>query len=128
MNSRDRVLAAYRHEEPDRVPICIGGTAQKFANDIYHQIKKALNIDEVLEKEKVKDELSNVINYHPAVLDSLGSDFRHIQINRLPPKEIYPDKSWDHELGFRLKENEKRGIDLQRALIGDLNDVKTETL
>lgn len=110
MNSRERVIAAYNHKEPDKVPVCIGGTAQKFAKDIYYQIKTSLNIDEVLEEEKELDELGNIINYHPEVLDKLGSDFRHIHINRLPAVEKIPDGSWKHELGFLLKENEKSRI------------------
>ena len=81
MTSRDRVLTAYDHKEPDRVPVCIGGTAQKFAKDIYYRIKSALDIGEVLESERELDELGNIINYHPGVLDRLGSDFRHVQLS-----------------------------------------------
>ena len=46
MNSRDRVLAAIHHREPDRVPIDLGGTRQSgMAASTYHQVKQRLGID-----------------------------------------------------------------------------------
>lgn len=103
MTSRERVLAAYNHREPDRVPICIGGTAQKFSKPAYHMVKRELGIQERMPTEDVLDELGNVMNYHPEVLSRFGSDFRHLQVRRLPPVRILEDGSLEHELGFALK-------------------------
>jgi uroporphyrinogen decarboxylase len=45
MNSRERVLCALRHEEPDRVPVDLGGTRQSgIAASTYHQLKQHLGI------------------------------------------------------------------------------------
>jgi len=46
MNSRERVLQAINHQEPDRVPIDLGGTRQSgIAASTYHQLKQHLGID-----------------------------------------------------------------------------------
>jgi len=45
MNSRERVLAAINHHEPDRVPIDLGGTRQSgMAASTYHKLKQHLGI------------------------------------------------------------------------------------
>ncbi len=47
MNSRERILAAIRHEEPDRVPIDIGGTGVTGVNLIaYGKLKRHLGLTE----------------------------------------------------------------------------------
>jgi uroporphyrinogen decarboxylase len=110
MTSRERVMAAYNHREPDRVPVCLGGTAQKFSKAAYHKVKAALGIRESMAGEDELDELGNVVNYHPAVLEKLGSDFRHLQVRRLPPVRTLDDGSRLHELGFALKTSESGDI------------------
>jgi uroporphyrinogen decarboxylase len=45
MNSRERVLLAINHQQPDRVPIDLGGTRQSgIAASTYHQLKQRLGI------------------------------------------------------------------------------------
>jgi uroporphyrinogen decarboxylase len=110
MESRERVLSAYNHREPDRVPICIGGTAQKFANTIYRNIKGVLGITDELEEENTLDELGSIINYHPEILDYFNSDFRHVHITRLAPEKTEEDGTWQHELGFHLRPNKYSGL------------------
>jgi uroporphyrinogen decarboxylase len=110
MTSRERVTAAYSLQEPDRVPVCIGGTAQKFSNRIYFEVKEVLGIEDKLDREREVDELGSVIYYHPKVLDHFNCDFRHVQINRLPAKKKFDDGSWEHELGFVLKPNCDNGL------------------
>ncbi len=45
MNSRERVLLAINHQEPDRVPIDLGGTRQSgIAAATYHQLKQLLGV------------------------------------------------------------------------------------
>jgi uroporphyrinogen decarboxylase len=103
MTHRERVVNTYNHKEPDRVPVCVGGTAQKYSRYAYYNLKKKLKIESETENEKVLDELGNVIYYHPDVMEYVGSDFRHIHIRRSPPKKTFDDGSWEHELGFKLK-------------------------
>ena len=46
MNSRERVLAALRHEEPDRVPIDFGGMASTGIHAVaYNRLKRHLDLD-----------------------------------------------------------------------------------
>jgi uroporphyrinogen decarboxylase len=110
MNSRERVRTAYSHQEPDRVPICIGGTAQKFANNIYRKVKKEIGITAEFDAESMVDELGSIIHYHPGVLDFFNCDFRHVHIKRMDPVKIFDDGTWTHELGFNLKPNKHNGL------------------
>lgn len=110
MTSRERVRRAYNHEEPDRVPVCVGGTAQKFCSSVYLAVKKHLGIDDDYTLDQSLDELGNVIHYHPGVLEFCGSDLRHIQINRLPPEGPDEDGIMRHELGYGLKTDPATGI------------------
>jgi uroporphyrinogen decarboxylase len=103
MTSRERVLAAYNHREPDRVPICIGGVAQKLSKKAYYAVKKHIGIHEGYEKESVVDELDNVVYYHPKLLEHFRVDFRELHIRRLPPAKRFEDGSWEHELGMRMQ-------------------------
>jgi len=46
MNSRERVLRAINHQEPDRVPIDLGGTRQSgIAAATYHRLKELLKLN-----------------------------------------------------------------------------------
>lgn len=46
MNSRERVLRAVNHQEPDRTPIDLGGTRQSgIAASAYHRLKQHLGLD-----------------------------------------------------------------------------------
>ena len=46
MNSRERVLCAINHQEPDRVPVDLGGTRQSgIAASAYHKLKQKLGLD-----------------------------------------------------------------------------------
>ena len=110
MTSRQRVMLAYNHQEPDRVPVCVGGTAQKFCRSVYMAIKEHLGIDDDYTMDQSLDELGNVIHYHPKVLEFCGSDFRHIQINRISPEGPDSDGVMLHELGFGLKADPDTGV------------------
>jgi uroporphyrinogen decarboxylase len=110
MTSRQRVMRAYNHHQPDRVPVCLGGTAQKFCSSVYLAVKEHLGINDDFIQDKTLDELGNVIHYHHRVLEFFGSDFRHIQINRLPPQETDENGCMRHELGFDLKTDATSGI------------------
>ena len=110
MTSRQRVLRAYNHQEPDRVPVCLGGTAQKFCSSVYLAVKEHLGIDDDYTLDQSLDELGNVIHYHPKVLEFFGSDFRHIQINRIPPEDPDENGVMLHELGYGLKADSDTGI------------------
>ncbi len=103
MTPRERVLRTYGHQEPDRVPICIGGVAQKLSKKAYQAVKQHLGIHDSYERESIVDELDNVVYYHPKFLERFRVDFREVHIRRFPPEKRFEDGSWEHELGIRLK-------------------------
>ena len=45
MNSRERVLASIRHQEPDRVPLDLGSLASTIEAVPYNRLKKYLGLE-----------------------------------------------------------------------------------
>ena len=74
MNHRDRVLAALRHQEPDRVPIDFGGTVDSTIQ---------LNDGDVLLLSRVADGLDNLTLHGLFCMVELGG--RRIAVNHYPP-------------------------------------------
>ncbi len=76
MNPRERVLTAISHREPDRIPIAIGGSAQKFPEEVIREMINQYGIPE--------DSLRPVFaqfrfEYISEPLwEALGADFRHV--------------------------------------------------
>ncbi|NQT41143.1 MAG: methyltransferase, partial [Planctomycetes bacterium] len=72
MNSRQRVLLAINHQEPDRVPIDFGGTRQSgIAASTYHGLKAKLGIDTPI---RVYDIYQMLAEVERPVLDRFGAD------------------------------------------------------
>jgi len=73
MNSRERVLAAINHQEPDRVPIDFGGHRSSGISAIaYAKLKKALGITSG--DIYVYDMIQQLAIVEPPVLDAVGAD------------------------------------------------------
>ena len=83
MGSRERVLTALKHEEPDRVPLTLGGTASSFTDNAYFKLKDYLGI-----KGDVKPyrygHTGNM--YDDRILEAMGTDYRYLVLT-------YPDAS-----------------------------------
>ncbi len=72
MNSRERVLCALNHQEPDRIPIDIGGTRQSgIAASTYHQLKKRLGISSTT---RVFDLYQMLAEIERPVMERFGAD------------------------------------------------------
>ncbi len=72
MNSRQRVLHAINHREPDRVPIDFGGTRQSgVAASTYHRLKMKLGIDTPT---RVYDIYQMLAEVERPVLQRFGAD------------------------------------------------------
>ena len=103
---------------------------------IAYSHKERMGITDVYPAERELDEIGNIIFYHPKVLELIGSDFRHVRIQRLPPVRIYENGGCEHELGFKLKVSSngeivndacfQGGIELQKAMVGSTDDVRYE--
>jgi len=73
MTSRERTLAALRHEEPDRVPIDFGGhRSSGIAAIAYARLREALGITSG--EIRVYDMIQQLAIIEPEVLDALGVD------------------------------------------------------
>lgn len=77
MNSRERVLAALNHQQPDRVPIDLGGTRQSgISASTYDSLKQRLGIHSPT---RVYDVYQMLAEVEEAVLDRFGADVVGLQ-------------------------------------------------
>ena len=81
MTSRERVIISMNHQEPDRVPISLGGSANHLAEDRYILLRDYFRIQDIERRTLVG--FYTTPDYNP-LLDKLGTDFRFIHIR--PPK------------------------------------------
>lgn len=72
MNSRERILCTLRHEQPDRLPIDLGGTRQSgIAAGAYHALKQQLGL---MTPTRVFDLFQMLAEIEQPVLDRFGAD------------------------------------------------------
>jgi uroporphyrinogen decarboxylase len=83
MNSRERILTALKHQEPDRVPIDLGGSATGIEVDAYENLKKRIGVS----GETVAFVRDHVEVDEP-VLERFGVDTRYIRLK--PPRGFKP--------------------------------------
>jgi len=76
MTSRERVQAALRHEEPDRVPLDLGGNQSGIHRGAYEALLCELGWDEEV---AIVDTVQQLAQPSEAVLDRLGIDTRYIR-------------------------------------------------
>ena len=102
MTSRERILTSLKHEEPDRVPLDLGGLATTIETIPYNELKKYTGI---------KGETINFLRDHveppEELLKRFKIDTRYIRIK--PPGnfkvQIDPDNSYLDEWGTRWKKS-----------------------
>ncbi|MBI9106102.1 MAG: hypothetical protein JEZ04_05105 [Spirochaetales bacterium] len=88
MTPKERVLTALSHKEPDRVPIDVWGSASRICNQLYFAIAEDQGWKELGPVVKV----SRSGDYaDDRVSELIGSDFRHININK--PENFKPYKN-----------------------------------
>jgi hypothetical protein len=79
VNSRERLLTALRHKEPDRVPIDIGGTPTGIEVEAYDRLKELLGF-----KGETKTFLRDHVEIDEPILERFGIDTRYVRIK--PPR------------------------------------------
>lgn len=97
MTSRERVLMALAHKEPDRIPLDVGvGKACKFSRDFYKKLLDYLGIQEEID-------ICYKVNQHvyasDAVLKELGVDIRAARVYTVPDTSS-PEKDWEDEKNY----------------------------
>jgi uroporphyrinogen decarboxylase len=98
MNSRERVLAALKHHEPDRIPLDLGSRASTLETVPYNNLKEYLGLE---------SETVNFVKDHvepdEEILEKFSIDTRYVRLKR--PKnfvvKIAPDNSYIDEWGTR---------------------------
>jgi uroporphyrinogen decarboxylase len=79
MTSRERVLQALNHKEPDRVPIDLGATiVSSIVKPAYLELKKYLGMP--VGEIKMLDYVQQLPYLDDALMDRFGSDFRMVQL------------------------------------------------
>lgn len=109
MTSKERVYAAINHREPDRVPVCFGGTAASGIEECPPNYRAATKLYEYLglkDAEPVRiSPVGNIVgNIDEKCMQGLHSDMRAISDN--PPGAIIIDeerKVWPFLYGMRIK-------------------------
>jgi len=86
MNARDRVMLALNHQEPDRIPIDLGGSiCSSIHKSAYIELKKHLGMG--LEQIQLVDYVQQLPYLDEAFLERFGIDFRMVQL----PAATAPD-------------------------------------
>jgi uroporphyrinogen decarboxylase len=86
MNSRERVVLALNHQEPDRIPIDLGGSiCSSIHRDAYLELRQHLGMD--VEEPKMIDYVQQLPYLDEALLERFGVDFRMVQL----PAATVPD-------------------------------------
>jgi uroporphyrinogen decarboxylase len=79
MNARERVMLALSHQEPDRIPIDLGGSiCSSIHKDAYIELKKYLGME--VEELKMADYVQQLPYLDEALLERFGVDFRMVQL------------------------------------------------
>ena len=101
---RERVRATLRHQEPDRVPVCIGGTGGKLTESRMELLKQHFDINGSVEPVLVGPQLMRLDD---RVLDALQTDVRYVYMR--PPAgfrtQEAPGGGWLYEWGLTFREH-----------------------
>jgi len=95
MNARERVMLALNHQEPDRIPIDLGGTiCSSIHREPYVALKKYLGME--VEALRMADYIQQLPYLDELLLERFGVDFRMVQL----PAATTPDLQIFEEGGY----------------------------
>lgn len=92
MTPRERVLTALAHEEPDTVPLALGGGPYGIVDDLYLSLVKHLNLGEPAEPFRTGHSISYMDD---RLLERLGTDLRYCWPGLLPNSPVTRDEDAD---------------------------------
>lgn len=87
MTSRQRVLRALTHEEPDTVPLALGGGPYGLVDDLYLRLVKHLGLGEPVPPFRTGHNISYMDD---RLLEKLGTDLRYCWPALLPNSPVNP--------------------------------------
>jgi uroporphyrinogen decarboxylase len=125
MNSRERVLTALNHREPDRIPIYFGGTSSFLTDKAYFQLKEYLGITGDVQPYR-EGHTGNIFDQR--ILEALDVDVRFVHLKKpvnFQPQNIAKDTILD-EWGIPLRKVDGYGVrvdpPLAKAGIDDIDN------
>ena len=130
MTSRERVMAALNHEEPDRVPLDIGGgSSTTLLEETYDRLKEYLGISAPT---RIHNKSFRLVRLDEEVMVRLGSDLRPVGLRapkKWKPRESNEPGTYYDILGIKWKQvpypggyyYEGVGHPLAEATISDLD-------
>ena len=92
MTSRQRVLTSLAHEEPDRVPLALGGGPYGLVDDLYLRLVKLLGLGRPVAPFRTGHSISYMDD---RLLDRLGTDMRYCWPGLLPNSPVVPGADGD---------------------------------
>ena len=101
--SRERVLKALSHNEPDRVPLSLGGTASSYTDEAYFQLKAYLGI----QGDVAPYRYGHTGNYYDdRILEALGTDYRYLVLTFPDDTHLtyLPDGTFIDEWGIQNRD------------------------
>lgn len=103
MNPRQRVIAALDHQQPDRVPLDLGGSVASLMEGAYWALKSHLGITG--DGGETVSPIFVMLDLDERVLRALDIDFRRVRLRAPHSFELTyaDDGSWQDEWGLRQK-------------------------
>ncbi len=90
MNSKERFITAINHEEPDRVPLDLGGWVTTISVKTYDRLLRRLGFDR---KGEVFDWLRQNVKPEEDVLEQLGVDTRYVHLGEPEGWKFAPEET-----------------------------------
>lgn len=124
MTSKERVLRALNHQETDRIPMDLGGTACNMVDAEYFKVKEYLGIQGEIEPYRKG---ANVCYYDERILETFDIDIRRIYARQSPDYPKYGENgTFTNEWGLVQRDTgmyvETVKNPLDEAEIEDLED------
>ena len=103
MNSRERVLRVFNHQEADKVPVDFGGTVVTCIDiDAHKKLKKHLNI--IDDNDMIIDYTMGTVEPCNQLKSLFESDFQRVSLNVIPPVII--NNTYCDGFGMKLRKAE----------------------
>lgn len=112
LSHRERVLVTLAHQEPDRIPLDLGGPSYNLTDPVYFDVKRVLGIVGDIPPYRTG---RTSTYYDERILEALDIDFRHIGLKERTDfkTSIAPDGTYLDEWGCKYK-----NVGLEVAIVG----------
>ncbi|MCI8591123.1 MAG: hypothetical protein HFI88_01990 [Lachnospiraceae bacterium] len=124
MTSRERVRMALSHQQPDRVPVDLWGSASRIHTEKYKEIAGEKGLD-IREEDRLRPgKTTEYVDYR--ISDLVGSDFRHINIREPENFAVYYDEDGNEYDEWGIGRKLYQGF--KAITVNPLADMEMDTL